>query len=193
MQSQIYGFLTKDYKPQLVGCDANYSNDLLMAVNPSIIEGMIGLSYVHPQNNPTHGKFLTRFKQFLQENRDTSNYTASILDGLVDTETIDTYASTSYDAIYLLALSMAKGNSLASGDIAKNLRSIANAAPQAEIILPTDFAKAVAALSKGKRINYNGVSSAIEFDDKGDVSSGSYTVWRVNKGRYSVTRIVSFP
>lgn len=193
MQSQIYGFLTKDYKPQLVGCDANYSNDFLLAVNPSILEGMIGLSYVRPKNNPTHEKFLTRFKQFLKENKDSSNYAASVLDGLVDTETIDTYASTSYDAVYVLALAMAKANSFVSGDIAKNIRTIANAAPQTETVTPTDFAKSAATLLKGKRINYNGASSAIEFDDKGDVSSGSYTVWRVNKGRYSVTRTVSFP
>ncbi len=193
MQSQIYGFLNKDYKPQLIGCDANYSNDLLMAVNPSGIEGMIGLSYVRPKNNPTHEKFLARFKQFLKQSKDTSNYTASVLDGLVDTETIDTYASTSYDAAYLIALAIAKGNSTSSSDIAKNLREVANTAPQAENITATDLTKAIGLLAKGKRINYNGTSSSIEFDDKGDVSSGSYTVWRVNKGRYTVTRTVSFP
>ncbi|TAE21373.1 MAG: hypothetical protein EAZ92_17005 [Candidatus Kapaibacterium sp.] len=193
MQSQIYNFLTKEYKPQLIGCDANYSNDLLMSVNPSGIEGMIGLSYVRPKNNPTHEKFLARFKEFLAQSKDTSSYTASILDGLVDTETIDTYVSTSYDAAYLLALAIAKGNSTASGDIAKNLREVANTAPQAETVTATDLAKALGLLAKGKRVNYNGASSSIEFDDKGDVSSGSYTVWRVNKGRYSVTRTVSFP
>jgi branched-chain amino acid transport system substrate-binding protein len=193
MQSQIYGFITKDYKPQMVGCDANYSNDFLQLVNPSIIDGMIGLSYVRPKNNPVHEKFLTRFKQFLRDNKDSSNYTANVLDGLVDTETIDTYASTSYDATYLLAFAIAKGNSIVSGDIAKNLRMIANAVPHSELVNAVDFSKAIGLLQKGKRINYNGVSSAIEFDDKGDVTSGSYTVWRVNKGRYTVARTVSFP
>jgi branched-chain amino acid transport system substrate-binding protein len=193
MQSQIYGFLTKDYKPQFVGCDANYSNDLLMAVNPSVIEGMLGLAYMRPKNNPTHEKFLARFKQFLKQNKDSSNYTASVLDGLVDTETIDTYVSTSYDATYLIALAISKANSTTSGDIAQNIRAIANSHPQAENVTATDFEKAIKLIQKGKRINYNGVSSSIEFDDKGDVTSGSYTVWRVNKGRYSVARTVSFP
>lgn len=193
MQSQIYNFITKDYKPMFVGCDANYSNDFLLAVNPSTIEGMIGLSYVRPKNNPNHEKFLRNFKQFLKDNKDSSQYTASVLDGLVDTETIDTYASTSYDATYLLALAIAKGNSTVSGDIAKNLRTVANTDSKAETINVNDFAKGISLLQKGKRINYNGASSMIEFDNNGDVTSGSYTVWRVNKGRYTVTRTVSFP
>jgi branched-chain amino acid transport system substrate-binding protein len=193
MQSQMYGFITKEYKPQFVGCDANYSNDFLQLVNPSIIDGMIGLSYVRPKNNPIHEKFLARFKQFLRDNNDSSNYTASVLDGLVDTETIDTYASTSYDAAYLLAFAIANGKSTASGDIAKNLRLVANTVPQSELVNAADFSKAIGIMQKGKRINYNGVSSAIEFDDKGDVTSGSYTVWRVSKGRYTVARTISFP
>lgn len=193
MQSQIYGFFTKEYKPQLLGCDANYSNDFLFAVNPSVIEGMIGLSYVRPQNYPNHEKFLLRFKKYLLEIKDSSNYAFNVLDGLVDTETMDTYASTAYDAVYALAFAITKANSLVAADIAKNLRQIANNAPQAELVNPNEFAKGSASLQKGKRINYTGASGPVEFDDKGDVTGGSYTVWRVSKGRYTVTRIVTFP
>lgn len=193
MQSQIYGFFTKDYKPQLVGCDANYSNDFLFAVNPSVIEGMLGLSYVRPQNYPNHEKFIGRFKKFLQESKDTSNYAFNVLDGLVDDETMDTYASTAYDAVYTLAFAITKANSIVSADIAKNLRLIANNAPQSESINPNEFAKGTAAILKGKRINYSGASGPVEFDDKGDVTGGTYTLWRVNKGRYTVNRIVTFP
>lgn len=193
MQSQIYGFFTKDYKPQLVGCDANYSNDFLFAVNPSVIEGMLGLSYVRPQNYPNHEKFIGRFKKFLQESKDTSNYAFNVLDGLVDDETMDTYASTAYDAVYTLAFAITKANSIASADIAKNLRLIANNAPQSESINPNEFAKGTAAILKGKRINYSGASGPVEFDDKGDVTGGTYTLWRVSKGRYTVNRIVTFP
>lgn len=193
MQSQIYGFYTKDYKPQLVGCDANYSNDFLFAVNPSVIEGMLGLSYVRPQNYPNHEKFLARFKKFLQETKDTSNYAFNVLDGLVDVETMDTYASTAYDAVYTLAFAITKGNSAASADVSKNLRLIANTAPQAENINPNEFAKGAATLLKGKRINYSGASGPVEFDEKGDVTGGTYTLWRVSKGRYTVTRTVTFP
>lgn len=193
MQSQIYGFFTKDYKPQLVGCDANYSNDFLFAVNPSVIEGMLGLSYVRPQNYANHDKFLVRFKKFLREVKDSSNYAFNVLDGLVEDETMDTYASTAYDAVYALAFAITKANSMVSADIAKNLRLISNSAPQAETINPNEFAKGAAALQKGKRINYSGASGPVEFDEKGDVTGGTYTLWRVSKGRYTVNRVVSFP
>lgn len=193
MQSQIYGFFTKDYKPQLVGCDANYSNDFLFAVNPSVIEGMLGLSYVRPQNYPNHEKFLVRLKKYLQDSKDSSSYAFNVLDGLVDSETMDTYASTAYDAVYTLAMAMAKANSPVASDIAKNIRQISNNAPQAEVINPNEFAKVAPALQKGKRLNYTGASGPVEFDDKGDVTGGSYTVWRVSKGRYTVTRIITFP
>jgi ABC-type branched-subunit amino acid transport system substrate-binding protein len=193
MQSQIYGFFTKDYKPQLIGCDANYSNDFLFAVNPSVIEGMLGLSYVRPQNYPNHEKFLGRFKKFLQEVKDSSNYAFNVLDGLVDSETMDTYASTAYDAVYALAFAITKANSTASAEVAKNLRLIANNAPQTETINPNEFTKGAAAIHKGKRINYSGASGPVEFDDKGDVTGGTYTLWRVSKGRYTVTRIITFP
>mgnify|MGYP002784375821 CR=1 FL=1 len=193
MQSQIYGFFTKEYKPQLVGCDANYSNDFLFAVNPSVIEGMLGLSYVRPQNYPNHEKFLVRLKKYLQDSKDSSSYAFNVLDGLVDSETMDTYASTAYDAVYTLALAIAKANSPIAGDVAKNIRYIANSDPKAEIINPNEFAKVASALQKGKRLNYTGASGPVEFDNKGDVTGGSYTVWRVSKGRYTVTRIITFP
>ncbi|MCS6807190.1 MAG: ABC transporter substrate-binding protein [Bacteroidota bacterium] len=193
MQSQIYGFFTKDYKPQLIGCDANYGNDFLFAVNPSVIEGMLSLSYVRPHNYSNHEKFIARLKQFLRDKQDSSTYAFNVLDGLVDAETIDTYASTAYDAVYTVALAIAKSQSLAAPDIAKNIRLVTNAAPQAEIINPNEFGKALTALQKGKRINYNGASGPIEFDDKGDVTGGSYTLWRVHQGRYTVVRTISFP
>ncbi len=193
MQSQIYGFFTKEYKPQLIGCDANYSNDFLFAVNPSVIEGMLGLSYVRPQNYPNHEKFLTRFKKYLVDSKDSSNYAFNVLDGLVDAETMDTYASTAYDAVYVIALAITKANSVVAAEVAKNMRLIANNATQAEMINPNEFAKGAASLQKGKRINYTGASGPVEFDEKGDVTGGSYTVWRVSKGRYTVTRVISFP
>ncbi|MCU0428269.1 MAG: ABC transporter substrate-binding protein [Candidatus Kapabacteria bacterium] len=193
MQSQIYNFFTKDYKPQIVGCDANYSNDFLFAVNPSVIEGMLGLSYVRPQNYPNHEKFLVRLKKYLQDSKDSSSYAFNVLDGLVDSETMDTYASTAYDAVYTLALAMAKANSSFATDIAKNIRQVANNSSQAEIINPNEFAKVAPALQKGKRLNYTGASGPVEFDEKGDVTGGTYTVWRVSKGRYTVSRIISFP
>jgi ABC-type branched-subunit amino acid transport system substrate-binding protein len=193
MQSQIYGFFTPEYKPKLIGCDANYSNDLLFAVNPSVIEGMIGLSYARPSNSLVHNAFIARFQRFLQEIKDTSSFAFNILDGLVDPETTDAYASTTYDAVYALAFAIAKGKSIAAADIASNLRLVCNPAPNALRVEANEFAKAVNALKQGKRIHYVGASGPVEFDDNGDIKSGTYTVWRVQQGRYVVSRVVSFP
>jgi len=77
------------------------------------------------------------------------------------------YATTSYDAAFLLSLAIEKAGSADRGKISKALREVATA--PGEIILPGEWAKAKKLIAEGKDINYQGASGDLEFDANGDV------------------------
>jgi branched-chain amino acid transport system substrate-binding protein len=52
------------------------------------------------------------------------------------------------------------------------------------------YADGVRALRDGKEIDYQGASSDLEFDDKGDQLSG-YGVYQVKKGRIELVKAFS--
>ncbi len=78
-----------------------------------------------------------------------------------------TYASTSFDAAFLLALAIEKNGSADRVGVSAALREIAN--EPGETILPGEWSKAVELIKAGKDINYQGASGTIEFDKNGDV------------------------
>ena len=78
-----------------------------------------------------------------------------------------TYASTSFDAAFLLALAIEKNGSADRTGLSTALREVANA--PGEIILPGEWEKAVSLIADGTDINYQGASGVIEFDENGDV------------------------
>ncbi|MBU1174739.1 MAG: ABC transporter substrate-binding protein [Alphaproteobacteria bacterium] len=78
-----------------------------------------------------------------------------------------TYASTSFDAVFLLALAIEKAGSAERTGVSAALREVAN--EPGETILPGEWAKAVELIKAGTDINYQGASGVIEFDDLGDV------------------------
>lgn len=86
-----------------------------------------------------------------------------------------TFAATSYDAAFLMALAIEK----AGGDKAKlpqALREVATA--PGEPILPGEWAKAKKLIAEGKDIDYKGAAGDQEFDAHGDVP-GDYVLYKV--------------
>lgn len=84
------------------------------------------------------------------------------------------FATTSYDAAFLLALAIEHAN----GDrakIAASLRAVATA--PGEPILPGEWAKAKKLIAAGKDIDYRGAAGDHEFDANGDVP-GAYALFR---------------
>lgn len=87
-----------------------------------------------------------------------------------------TFAATSYDAAFLMALAIEK----AGGDKAKlseSLRAVASA--PGEPILPGEWAKAKKLIGEGKDIDYKGAAGDHEFDKAGDVP-GAYALFKVS-------------
>ncbi len=93
-----------------------------------------------------------------------------------------------YDATALIALAIAKAGAgfptapqrrqgLAIRD---NMRKVAQG--RGFEIKYNEFAKAFDLLSKGRDVNYQGVSGPITFDDNGDVREAAIEIWLVRKG-----------
>ena len=92
-----------------------------------------------------------------------------------------------YDATVLVALAAAKaGSTTDSTAIRDALRDVANA--PGEVVGPgrDEIAKALALISEGKDINYNGAGGDIEFDENGDVF-GTIEIWTIMDGEIQST------
>ena len=91
-----------------------------------------------------------------------------------------TFAAQSYDAAMLLALAMEKTGGSKDG-LAAALREVATA--PGEKVYPGEFAKAKELIAAGTDIDYDGASTAAEFDDAGDVP-GDYDTMVVKDGQF---------
>ena len=89
------------------------------------------------------------------------------------------YATTSYDATFLLALAIEKAGSADRSKISAALREVASA--PGEIILPGEWEKAKKLIDEGQDINYQGAAGDLEFDGNGDVP-GVYALFGVKDG-----------
>jgi branched-chain amino acid transport system substrate-binding protein len=87
------------------------------------------------------------------------------------------YATTSYDAAFLLALAIEKAGAADRSKISAALREVASA--PGEVILPGEWEKAKKLIAAGQDINYQGAAGDHEFDENGDVP-GVYGLFGVN-------------
>jgi len=87
-----------------------------------------------------------------------------------------------YDAIYAVALAAQKAGSTDSTAIRDALREIAN--PPGETINPGEegWAAALEALEAGEDIDYDGASSAVNWDENGDILVGAIEIWKIENG-----------
>jgi branched-chain amino acid transport system substrate-binding protein len=86
------------------------------------------------------------------------------------------YATTAYDATFLLALAIEKAGAADRSKISQALREVASA--PGEVILPGEWEKARQLIAEGKDIDYQGAAGDHEFDANGDVP-GVYGLFAV--------------
>jgi ABC-type branched-subunit amino acid transport system substrate-binding protein len=154
---------------------------------------MKGLAYIHPQKSKNYDLFFERFQKVGTQFDDSVLVANTSLATLLDIETTYAYSATVYDAIYTMAFAMLKAGSIEPNKVAANMRLVANNAPEATPVNVGEFAQAAALLKAGKRINYEGASGSVEFDEFGDVTSGTYIIWKVRQGKYEEAGYISFP
>jgi branched-chain amino acid transport system substrate-binding protein len=84
-----------------------------------------------------------------------------------------------YDAVYAMALAAEKAGSTDGTAIRDALREIAN--PPGTVINPGEegWAAALEALGAGEDIDFEGASSAVNWDENGDVLVGAIEIWQI--------------
>jgi len=103
--------------------------------------------------------------------------------------TTNVYAPMAYDMLIVLALAMeAAGPGATVAQINARIRDIAN--PPGTPV--STFAEGKAALAKKQKINYEGASSKLDFDQYGDVSP-DFGVYVIEKGQLVRRDVVSIP
>jgi len=86
------------------------------------------------------------------------------------------FAGNTYDAVVVAALATQKAGRYDGAAIAKAIPSVTN--PPGDKV--TDIATALGAIKAGKKINYEGASSDLTFDENGDVY-GEYCEWTIGE------------
>lgn len=144
-----------------VGGDGMVGDEALKGINPKSVEGMIATK---PGTPDIPGAAI---------------YAKLAKDAGLDPTAV--FAPQAYDAAFILALAIEKNGSAKREGLSKAVREVSSA--PGEVILPGEWAKALAAIKAGKDINYEGASGQHEFDAAGDVP-GSIVEMAVKDGKF---------
>jgi branched-chain amino acid transport system substrate-binding protein len=139
-------------------------------------DGMVSTGFIKAMGTAIDGKFILT-NPGASGGKATDMYTAAATAAKLDPKAV--YGANSYDAAFILALAIEQAGSADRGAIAKAVRDVASA--PGEVILPGEWAKAVAAIKAGKGVNYEGATGSIEFDAAGDVA-GTYDEVKIVNG-----------
>jgi len=57
------------------------------------------------------------------------------------------------------------------------------------IVTLDNLAEGVETAANGEEIQYSGASSAVDFDDQGDLTAGSYEIWEFDDSESGINRL----
>ncbi len=176
LQAQLQAFPAGSRPHHYFGVDGVYVATFAQNAAPSIIEGMYGTVPTHP-DSPDWDHFAQLYTSHVGQDPTVS------------------YAAQSYDATYLIALAMARGQANTSAAIVANLGSVSRPSGSSGdvIIHPGEFTKAVQAIRLGQSINYEGASGSIDLDVNGDPTSATYAWWQIQDGAFVTLGTVHVP
>ncbi len=102
-----------------------------------------------------------------------------------------TGAAGAFDATMLLALAIEAAKSTERRDIQTKLRAVSG--PEGTRIRPNQIAEGLRLARAGESVNYDGFAGNIDFDERGDVTSGNYQIWTIKDGVVTRTgEIITF-
>ena len=153
-------------------CDAIASSTFLENSAPDVVEGMLGAIPFPPIDSQEYQRFADL-------------YTATF-----DDTPPESYGDATYDAVYLAALALQHAGVVDGAQMATSLQSVSDGGTH---VVPGEFARARDLISSHTDIDYKGASGDVDFDENGDILSGTYRIWRVANGSFSVVETVAFP
>jgi branched-chain amino acid transport system substrate-binding protein len=125
------------------------SPDLVKAVGAEVLEGVISVDSIANETAPSYKAFDEAYRKAMGGQPGQSNV----------------YAAMTWDMVHVLALAIEAAGSVETSAINAKIREVANP-PGAQVY---SYAEGKAALKSGK-INYEGASSVLDFDQYGDVT-----------------------
>jgi branched-chain amino acid transport system substrate-binding protein len=140
---------------------------LVKALGPDVVEGVISVDSVSNEEAPSFKVYDEAYKKAMNQ------------PGLSNV-----YAAMTWDMVITLALAMEAANSTETAAINAKIREIAN--PEGKKVYT--FAEGKEALKSGK-INYEGASSVLDFDQFGDVTP-DFGVFFIEKGNLNRRYVV---
>lgn len=96
----------------------------------------------------------------------------------------------SYDAAASLILANAAAGENNGPAVKKEMQNIAN--PGGTEVTVDNLAEGVKAAARGETVQYKGASSAVDYDDKGDMKAVTYSVWTFEGDAVKVTDSIQF-
>lgn len=168
-------------KPVLMGCDGNYDPRILKNTDLDFAEGMVGTAPGITKDANNYKLFSENFKK------------------KYDREIQSLWAANIYDAVYVAAYAMLKAgdkkvmdadNVKLSKLISENLEIISQ---NGNAIGVDNFVRASELLRGGFQIDYQGASGDIVFDKRGDVTNGTYIIWKIENGKFVQLKTERYP
>lgn len=135
--------------------------DLVKAIGPDVAEGIISVDSISNENAPSYRAYDEAYRRAMGGQAGQSNV----------------YAAMTWDMVHVLALAIEAAKAVDTASINAKIREIAN--PPGEAVY--SFADGKAALARGK-INFEGASSVLDFDQYGDVTP-DFGVFFIEKGK----------
>jgi branched-chain amino acid transport system substrate-binding protein len=141
--------------------------ELVKALGPEVVEGIISVDTVANENSPAFKVFDEVYRKEMGQPGSTNSF-----------------AAMTWDMVTVLALAIEAANSVEIPAINSRIREVAN--PPGQNVY--SFAEGKAALKSGK-INYDGASSVLDFDERGDVKP-DFAIYLFEKGKLNRKYVV---
>lgn len=98
----------------------------------------------------------------------------------------------SFDSAMVLILANAHAGANDGAKIKESIRMVANPADGATEVGPSNIADGISAALDGNRVNYVGASSAVDFDENGDMKAVAYQYWGFGDGKIETIDKINF-
>jgi len=100
------------------------------------------------------------------------------------------FTGQSFDAVAVLALANAAAGENDGEAIRDQMNAVANEG--GEEVTPENLAEGLEMAASGTEVNYQGASSAVEFDDAGDIAAATYQFYRYQEGGFEVIENIEY-
>ncbi|MBS0320578.1 MAG: ABC transporter substrate-binding protein [Proteobacteria bacterium] len=151
------------YKGTMIGFGTGVNTKLLESVPPEAVEGIYAVTPSAALGSPAYKR----------------------LAKLINVADPGPFESQAYDMINLTVLAIAQGKQATGPAIRDNIRKVS----QGGGTVVDDAVEGIKLIGEGKKINYEGASGPVEFDQYGDIVDSKFRIEQVRGGKLTLVEI----